>query len=149
MLRRLKNFAKFAIRNLVYHHIDNQSLTHEKVDFWVKQFKQWPVIFSPEYTRKVEICANTFMRVGLVDYLQRCVAINGVWDEKVLQVLTTWLREGDTFYDVGANVGYFSLIASRLVADSGRVVAFEPSLRALCQLTRRGHGGKKAVNLTS
>jgi FkbM family methyltransferase len=30
-----------------------------------------------------------------------------------------------TFYDVGANIGFFSLLAARLVGNAGRVVAFE------------------------
>lgn len=42
-----------------------------------------------------------------------------------------WLRRGDLFIDVGANVGYYSLWA----AESGaRVVAIEPSSRTLWQL---------------
>ena len=36
------------------------------------------------------------------------------------------LKPGDVFLDVGANAGYFSLLAGRLVAPGGRVVAFEP-----------------------
>ena len=36
------------------------------------------------------------------------------------------LRPGDTFYDVGANIGFFSLLAARCVGPTGRVVAFEP-----------------------
>ena len=40
--------------------------------------------------------------------------------------LATWLRPGDTFVDAGANHGYFSLLAARLVGPSGRVIAFEP-----------------------
>lgn len=135
MLRRLKNIAKFTIRDMIYCHIDSQDLTLKKINYWTERMKPWPAIFSPQYTRTIEIYANTFMRVGLIDYLHRCVAVDGVWDKKVLQVLTTKLREGHTFYDVGANTGYFSLIASRLVGDSGRVIAFEPSLRALNQLT--------------
>jgi FkbM family methyltransferase len=135
VLRRIKNIAKFTIRDFIYCHIDSQKLTLEKINFWTKQMKQWPAIFSPKYTRRIEIYPNMFMQIGLIDYLHRCVAIDGVWDEKVLHVLTTRLREGHTFYDVGANTGYFSLIASRLVGDSGRVVSFEPSLRALSQLT--------------
>lgn len=39
------------------------------------------------------------------------------------------LRPGDTFIDVGAHVGYFSLIASALVGKSGKVIAFEPEPR--------------------
>lgn len=36
------------------------------------------------------------------------------------------LAPGDTFIDVGAHVGYFSLLASVLVGPAGRVYAFEP-----------------------
>jgi len=36
------------------------------------------------------------------------------------------LRPGSVFFDVGANVGFFSLLAARRVGASGRVVAFEP-----------------------
>jgi FkbM family methyltransferase len=36
------------------------------------------------------------------------------------------LSLGMVFCDVGANLGVFSLLASRLVGDSGRVLAFEP-----------------------
>ena len=36
------------------------------------------------------------------------------------------LRPGQTFFDIGANAGYFTLLASRCVGSSGRVVAVEP-----------------------
>ena len=36
------------------------------------------------------------------------------------------LSEGDTFVDVGANVGCYSIPASRIVGDSGHVIAVEP-----------------------
>jgi FkbM family methyltransferase len=35
-------------------------------------------------------------------------------------------HDGDVVYDVGANVGYYSLLASRLVGPAGKVFAFEP-----------------------
>jgi FkbM family methyltransferase len=41
-------------------------------------------------------------------------------------VLRTLLREGDSFIDVGANYGTFSLVAASIVGPSGRVVAIEP-----------------------
>ena len=36
------------------------------------------------------------------------------------------LREGDTFFDVGANKGDFTVLGARLVGPSGSVFAFEP-----------------------
>lgn len=44
----------------------------------------------------------------------------------VQEALKQRLRPGGTFLDVGANVGFFSLIAARLVGEAGTVVAFEP-----------------------
>lgn len=39
------------------------------------------------------------------------------------------LGPGGRFLDIGANVGFFSLMASRLVGPTGRVFAFEPEPR--------------------
>ncbi|MGH0029495.1 MAG: FkbM family methyltransferase [Myxococcota bacterium] len=46
------------------------------------------------------------------------------------------LRPGDVVVDVGANVGYYTLIASRLVGETGRVYAFEPDPESFALLTR-------------
>lgn len=46
------------------------------------------------------------------------------------------LAAGDTFIDVGANFGTFSLLASRLVGSSGRVIAIEPQSRLAEMLGR-------------
>lgn len=44
------------------------------------------------------------------------------------------LATGDTFVDLGANIGYFTLLASRLVGGHGRVVAIEASPSIFSQL---------------
>lgn len=36
------------------------------------------------------------------------------------------LEENDTFVDVGANVGYYSILASRIVGEKGQVISIEP-----------------------
>jgi FkbM family methyltransferase len=50
--------------------------------------------------------------------------------------LARMLRPGDTFVDAGANHGYFSMLAARLVGPSGRVIAFEPHGEARDRLDR-------------
>jgi FkbM family methyltransferase len=53
----------------------------------------------------------------------------------VQEVLAQHLSRGDVFYDVGANVGFFSLMAARLVGVAGIVYAFEPVPANLTVLT--------------
>ena len=46
---------------------------------------------------------------------------------RLAKFLINQLESGDTFIDVGAHYGYFSLLASRLVGSSGKVFSFEAS----------------------
>ncbi len=46
------------------------------------------------------------------------------------------IRPGDTVVDIGANVGFFSLLAARLVGTAGRVYAFEPEPQNFALLTK-------------
>lgn len=50
----------------------------------------------------------------------------GTSDYPEQQWLTETLKPGDVFVDAGAAIGFFSLLASRLVGPQGSVVAFEP-----------------------
>jgi FkbM family methyltransferase len=49
----------------------------------------------------------------------------GIGEPQVQKALVDHLHPGMTFYDVGANIGFFSLMAARLVGPHGRVVSFE------------------------
>jgi len=60
----------------------------------------------------------------------------GTYEADKQRLLQTLLREGDCFFDVGANVRFFTLLASALVGRSGRVVAFEPLPQNLAFLRR-------------
>lgn len=52
--------------------------------------------------------------------------VSGASEAPVQKALAGRLTPGEVFYDIGANVGFFSLIAARLVGPSGCVCAFEP-----------------------
>src|SRR5205085_2724142 len=60
----------------------------------------------------------------------------GSTEPAVQDALVEWLRPGMSFYDVGANVGFFTVLAARLVARSGTVVALEPVARNRAVLER-------------
>jgi FkbM family methyltransferase len=55
------------------------------------------------------------------------IATHKEWEPHVQRELSPLLRPGGCFVDVGANVGYFTLLAASRVGPGGRVVAFEPN----------------------
>ena len=61
-------------------------------------------------------------------------------EPKVLSAIVRLLREGDCFVDAGANIGFYSVIANRIVGPLGMVVAFEmmpPTATRLRETLRR------------
>lgn len=52
------------------------------------------------------------------------------------QLFTQTVKTGDIVLDIGANVGFYTLLSSVLVGDTGKVVAFEPSPRNFNLLKR-------------
>lgn len=56
--------------------------------------------------------------------------------EPELAYLEEVLSPGKIFFDVGANIGIYTLVASRIVGETGRVVAFEPSIQSFPGLQR-------------
>jgi len=61
------------------------------------------------------------------DMLSRYVYYFGQWEPGVTQLIRQRLRPGDTFVDVGANAGWYTLLAAHSVGPTGRVVAIEAS----------------------
>ncbi|HEY7640765.1 MAG TPA: FkbM family methyltransferase, partial [Steroidobacteraceae bacterium] len=59
------------------------------------------------------------------DWIQRMLYYFGLWEPNLSAWLVSRLAPGDVFVDVGANVGYFTLLAARRVGPSGSVVAVE------------------------
>jgi FkbM family methyltransferase len=51
---------------------------------------------------------------------------DGCWEPYETALLLELLRPGQVFVDVGANIGYFSVIAASVVGQAGAVFAFEP-----------------------
>ncbi|MFC1485563.1 FkbM family methyltransferase [Candidatus Latescibacterota bacterium] len=67
--------------------------------------------------------------------IHEALYLSGLYEPNTMLVLQKLLSPGDTFFDVGANIGCFSLYAARIVGSKGRVFAFEPSFREYKRLT--------------
>lgn len=58
------------------------------------------------------------------------------YEPDLVEAVRAILRPGDVFVDVGANEGYFSIIAGKAVGPTGRVIAVEPQSRLQSVIAR-------------
>ncbi|MEO6080766.1 MAG: FkbM family methyltransferase [Steroidobacteraceae bacterium] len=78
------------------------------------------------------------MRLNLKDWLERRAYFSGqLYQRDLEKVITTILRKGDCFIDIGANIGLVSLLAASRIGKSGRLIAVEANPAVFARL--KGH----------
>ena len=68
--------------------------------------------------------------------ISRDLIFGAGYEPEETRLLEKVLRPGMTFVDIGANIGYFTLVGARAVGSTGRVIAFEPTPSAFRLLTK-------------
>jgi FkbM family methyltransferase len=63
------------------------------------------------------------------------IILDGVWEEWTEAALRSVVKPGMTVFEVGANVGFFTLICAEAAGAHGNVIAFEPD-PDLARITR-------------
>lgn len=86
----------------------------------------------------VHLPSGEVLFVDLANVVGRTIWFFGDYEPErpINRLIESTLAPGDVFLDVGANVGFFSLTASRIVGQNGQVHSFEP-LPAVAALLRR------------
>lgn len=59
--------------------------------------------------------------------VERSLYYTGTYEKAILNLFSHFLKKGDTFVDIGANIGLMSIHAANLVGEKGIVYAFEPN----------------------
>ena len=91
-----------------------------------KRFARLMMRFKQIYD--IELAGLKYRCFAKGNATERNLVFRGMDDDpKLISIISNHLHLGDTFIDIGANCGSFSLNAARIVGQSGRVVAVEPN----------------------
>ena len=96
------------------------------------------ILLHSRLVARVELRRGGVLYVDLANAVGRTIWLRRDYESEapITDLVIRNLRPGDAFFDVGANVGFFSVVAASQVGPAGRVVAFEP-LPALVRLLGR------------
>lgn len=81
-----------------------------------------------KYAGKLKLSPN--------DFIDRWLYTGADFEPHIVRLFIKILRKGDAFLDLGANIGYFSMIASNQIGEDGYVYSFEPNPQTLAKLKR-------------
>ena len=89
------------------------------------------------------------INVVVPDNVSTALYLNGCFEADDSKALIESLNKGDTFIDIGAHIGYYSMLAYRLVGELGKVICFEPTPSTYSLLVKNLQGKKnvRAENL--
>lgn len=60
-------------------------------------------------------------------HVDRCIIETGIFEPASTRIVNRFIKKGDIVLDVGANIGYYTVLLAGLVGEEGRVIAFEPT----------------------
>jgi FkbM family methyltransferase len=88
---------------------------------------------------------GTYLSTPALTRLSFCL---GTYQAGVVDLMKRFVAPGMTAYDLGAHMGYFTLLLSKLVGHDGRVFAFEPDPHNLRALRSNLEGNRHPVTVT-
>ena len=93
-------------------------------------FKKIHQNFKPDFI----IIQNQKMFLDSKDSLQ--LSLNGIYGEFETEIVKNEIKPNDVVLDVGAHIGYFTLLFAKLVGPEGKVFSFEPEPKNFELLTK-------------
>jgi FkbM family methyltransferase len=99
--------------------------------FRKRHFGFYKKIFKPYrlFEGQTAVCrldGNIKIKADLDEWIQQHIYFLGSWDKRGMNFLKKNLEPGYVFFDIGANIGAYSLVASKIVGQEGKVHSFEP-----------------------
>lgn len=118
----------WTIRTWAYYANLGKSLARNRVpggSFLLRQIRRFHLMFGMSESILIEV-QQKHVQVRMFDTRLDAVVEELRGQSRIFQAIEASLQPGDTFLDVGANHGSYSVLASKILGDSGKLCAFEP-----------------------
>lgn len=111
--RKIKHFISSTITNAVHDAINSKPLNRDSVYIGNNR-----VLSKTIYGQKIICYASD---ISLTPHIIQ----DGYWENWITKVFLDIVKPGMTVLDIGANIGYYSLLAASRVGSTGKVISFE------------------------
>jgi FkbM family methyltransferase len=94
------------------------------------------LISKGQRTEIIKVEKNIKIDLDPSEFIQAHLYVFNTFEPATIKLLQHTLKVGGIVFDIGANIGYHSLIISKLVGDTGKIYSFEPDELNFKRLTR-------------
>lgn len=120
-----KNRLKSGIRAIFCWYLNRFPLRDGKAYFYERLH---PGLMPPERMVTISLDRSFRLKLDLQDIEQRKIYFFGHYHERYeAKIIDSLLEQGEVFWDIGANIGYFTLAAASVLKNRGQIVSFEPA----------------------
>ena len=122
-----------------------RALFRTAMQFYPREYGKYSILMklyfpylAPTSPTKEVVTLHDGIRMELVlnEYVQSQLYLFGAFEPATVKVLKRLVKSGDTVLDIGANVGYISLVLAKCVGKNGKVFSFEPDSKNFALLNR-------------
>lgn len=111
-----------ALHKIINDYTKRFGFPHRGLKYFLR-FLRWFHLENEKYQKKIH--KGLLINVSPRDHIQQQLFWYGHYEREAFLLAEKLIREDAIVLDIGANIGYFSLIAARK-ASKGKVIAFEP-----------------------
>jgi FkbM family methyltransferase len=127
--------------NRLVNAIDTAMRVYMRIAGYIKPIREGKTFFGAQ------------LKCDIRDFIQRRIFFFAIYEPNLTYFIQKQVKEGDTFVDLGANIGYFSMLASTIVGSSGRVIAIEAApdtfAKLHANLDRNGYRNVECLNVAA
>jgi FkbM family methyltransferase len=121
----IKHWREGDLKRVVNTYLSNITVLH-KIEAWRKlKAKGEAVVIGAGNGISLKLYPDSILSEPI---------FTGRFEPSEIDFVKSYLKKGDTFLDIGANIGLFTVIAAGEVKNEGRVVSFEPVQKTFSRL---------------